>query len=83
MSTGPIVILGIDPGSHVTGYGVIVSDKGKVRLLALGTINTHKLEGHYEKLSGILHRVDHLIRQFKPTCLAIEAPFMPRMFSPC
>jgi crossover junction endodeoxyribonuclease RuvC len=75
MSQKPLIILGIDPGSHVTGYGIIASDKGKAQLLALGTIDLHKLEDHYQRLAQILHRVDHLIQQFHPDCLAIEAPF--------
>jgi len=75
MKDKPMVILGVDPGSIITGYGIIASANGKAKLLAIGTIDMRKFEDHYQRLAQILHRIDHLIQSFHPDCMAIEAPF--------
>ncbi len=70
------IILGIDPGTTVMGYGLIrEKTENKAELLALGVIELHKLDDHYEKLKIIFNRTAGLIDQFKPSELAIEAPF--------
>ncbi len=69
------IILGIDPGSHVTGYGIIASDGITMELIAIGSIHTEKFDDHYDRLCCIYDRVMELVLSFKPTILAIEAPF--------
>jgi len=70
------IILGIDPGTTIMGYGLI---RGKnitqPELLALGVLELHKYDDHYTKLKVIFDRVTGLIDQFHVTELAIEAPF--------
>jgi crossover junction endodeoxyribonuclease RuvC len=69
------IILGIDPGTTLMGYGVIeVLDK-KPRLITMGVIDLKKIDDHYLKLSKIFERVIGLIESFQPDELAIEAPF--------
>jgi len=69
------IILGIDPGTNITGYGVI-SGSGEVpRLITLGTINLSKFSDHYLKIKHIFDRTIGLIEEYKPDELAIEAPF--------
>ncbi|MGD9992832.1 MAG: crossover junction endodeoxyribonuclease RuvC [Salinivirgaceae bacterium] len=69
------IILGIDPGTTLMGYGVIeVLDK-KPRLITMGVIDLKKIDDHYLKLSKIFERVIGLIDSFQPDELAIEAPF--------
>jgi len=69
------IILGIDPGTSVTGYGLIHIKGSEMSLINMGIIKLHKLDGHYLKLKSIFERVLHLIEHYKPDELAIEAPF--------
>jgi crossover junction endodeoxyribonuclease RuvC len=69
------VILGIDPGTQVTGYGIIVSDGGHMELIAIGTIQTEKFDDHYDRLCCIYDRVLEIVHAYNPHVLAIEAPF--------
>lgn len=69
------IILGIDPGTTVMGYGIIHEVKGQLRLLTFGVIQLHKLENHPDKLKRILDRINGLIQEYKPDEMAIEAPF--------
>lgn len=69
------IILGIDPGTTITGYGVIVADTKNPEMLAIGIINLSKLSDHYEKLHKIFERTLSLIDEYKATELAIESQF--------
>ena len=69
-------IIGIDPGTNVTGYGIISCEGKKMKLIACGVIKLGKAEmSHPEKLKKIYDRVGVLVREFKPTEMALEAPF--------
>lgn len=69
------VILGIDPGTSIAGYGVIGIDKTTPVLISLGVINLKKIDDHYLKLKHIFDRTLSLIDQYAPDEVAIEAPF--------
>jgi crossover junction endodeoxyribonuclease RuvC len=69
------IILGIDPGTSVMGYGIIRDDKKKPVLLTLGVIELNKFKDHYVKIRRIFDRTLQLIDQYHPDELAIEAPF--------
>lgn len=69
------IILGIDPGTIVMGYGLIRVRGQQAELLALGVIQLDKLEDHYLRLKRIFDRVSGLIEEYAPDELAIEAPF--------
>ncbi|MDG1429809.1 MAG: crossover junction endodeoxyribonuclease RuvC [Crocinitomicaceae bacterium] len=75
MSVEDKIILGIDPGTTVMGYGLIHVKGKKVELLNFGIIQLNKLPTHADKLKRILDRLDGIIREFKPDEMAIEAPF--------
>ncbi|WP_291859146.1 crossover junction endodeoxyribonuclease RuvC [Marinilabilia sp.] len=69
------IILGIDPGTTVMGYGIIEA-KGKTPvMLAMGVLELSKYSDHYLKLQKIFERVVSLIDYYHPDELAIEAPF--------
>ena len=68
------IILGIDPGSNITGYGVIISEGQQANLVAIGHIHMEKYDEHFDKLSRIFHRVTSLIKDYKPNEIALEAP---------
>ena len=69
------VIMGIDPGTNVMGYGVL-GINGKIpQVIVMGVIQLNKMESHYLRLSRIFERVTGLVEQYLPDELAIEAPF--------
>ena len=69
------IILGIDPGTTVMGYGIIRVKNNAVTLEALGVLELNKFDDHYMKLRRIFERVIGLIEQYRPDELAIESPF--------
>lgn len=69
------VILGIDPGTNVMGYGILGVRARKPVMIAMGVLRLSKFETHYLRLRSIYERVDQLCRQYLPDELAIEAPF--------
>lgn len=69
------IILGIDPGTQVMGYGILRVVNNKPELLAMGVLQLSKYDDHYLKLRRIFERIIGLIDEFLPDELAIEAPF--------
>ena len=69
------VILGIDPGTNVLGYGVLKVTAGRPKMEAMGVIDLHRCASPYLKLGRIYERVAGVIDAFLPDELAIEAPF--------
>lgn len=69
------IILGIDPGSKITGYGVIHYDKSHINHLGSGCIDTQK-NNSYIRLKLIYAGVNRIITQFQPSCCAIEQIFV-------
>jgi len=69
------IILGIDPGTNIMGYGIIADFDGKPKLITLGVVNLGKLKDHYIKLRRIFEQTLCLIEQYHPDELAIESPF--------
>lgn len=69
------IILGIDPGTTVMGYGIIRVKDNKAEMLAMGVLELKKYADHYQKLQRIFARTLSLVDEFHPDCLAIEAPF--------
>lgn len=69
------IILGIDPGTTMTGYGVIKCCGNNPELIAIGAIDLSKFGDHYLKLKHIFERTIGIIDEYHPDELAIEAPF--------
>jgi len=69
------IILGIDPGTSITGYGVIKTSGNIPELIAIGSIDLSKHEDHYLKIKHIFDRTLGIIEEYQPDELAIEAPF--------
>ncbi len=69
------IILGIDPGTTIMGYGVICATGTKVEMVALGVLKLNKYDDHPLRLKIIFDRMIGLIESYKPDELAIEAPF--------
>jgi crossover junction endodeoxyribonuclease RuvC len=69
------IILGIDPGTIVLGYGIIEVEKQKITLLSMGVIQLSKYEDPLQKLKIIYEKIHGLIDNYQPEACAIEAPF--------
>lgn len=69
------VILGVDPGTNIMGYGLILINGRNFKLLQYGVIHLSKYTNHALKLKKIFERVSGLIDQYNPDEMALEAPF--------
>ena len=69
------IILGIDPGTIVMGYGIIQVQHDKITLLNMSVLKLSPKKDAYERLELIHRSVRDTIRSFKPDTCAIEAPF--------
>lgn len=69
------VIIGIDPGTNVMGYGIIGVKSKQPSMVAMGVIRLSQFESHYLRLARIYERVLGLVEQYLPDEMAIEAPF--------
>ncbi len=69
------IILGIDPGTVVMGYGLIHIKGKKLSVVNLGVIKLDKMKDHPDRLKTIFDRMVEIIDEFHPDELAIEAPF--------
>ena len=69
------IILGIDPGTNLMGYGLLKVVDGKAQMMTMGVIDLRKFPDAYLKLGHIFERVTGIIDGFLPDEMAIEAPF--------
>lgn len=69
------IILGIDPGTLVMGYGLISVNKSSVSLVEMGVLQLSKHKDHAERLRLIFKKMESLIKIHQPGAIAIEAPF--------
>ena len=69
------IIIGIDPGTTVMGYGLLGINGKEPQLIAMGVIKLNRMEDHYLRLRRIFERVTGVIEEFLPDEMAIEAPF--------
>jgi crossover junction endodeoxyribonuclease RuvC len=69
------IILGIDPGTNLMGYGVLRVVDSHAQMVTMGVIDLRKFADGYLKLGHIFERVTGIIDSFLPDELAIEAPF--------
>ena len=73
--TERIKILGVDPGTNITGYAIIEADKRNCTLITAGILDLRKCEDHQTKLKEIFLQLQEVIETYLPSELAIEAPF--------
>ncbi len=69
------IILGIDPGTTIMGYGIIHIKEDKIELIQMGVLHLSKLRSHELKLKRIFERTLQLVDEYKPDEFAVEAPF--------
>jgi crossover junction endodeoxyribonuclease RuvC len=69
------VILGIDPGTVLMGYGIVQVTGNEMKLIELGALKPGKTDDSYKKLHRVYNTVSGLIIKYRPDVFAIEAPF--------
>jgi crossover junction endodeoxyribonuclease RuvC len=69
------IILGIDPGTNIMGFGIIAINGSRIRLISLGVLKLAKTDDHALKLKRIFEKTLEIIEQYKPDEVALEAPF--------
>ncbi|MAS39452.1 MAG: crossover junction endodeoxyribonuclease RuvC [Flammeovirgaceae bacterium] len=72
---GKKIILGLDPGTNIMGFGLIEIQNDNIKLIQYGIINLKKYQDHSEKLQMIFENVNNLIRDYNPGAISIESPF--------
>ncbi|MHA6696485.1 crossover junction endodeoxyribonuclease RuvC [Chryseobacterium sp. A321] len=69
------IILGIDPGTTIMGFGIISAEKEKIQLVSIHELILKKYPNHETKLKHIFERTLALIDEYHPDEVALEAPF--------
>jgi len=69
------IVLGVDPGTNVMGYGLLKVNGNKAEMICMGVIELKKYPSHYLKLGKIFERITSIIDSYHPDEMAIEAPF--------
>lgn len=75
MENKNIKILGIDPGTKVTGYGLVEIRAKQPVILNFGVLTPGKYKDHYQRLKFLHEKTLQLVKEYEPSVLAIEAPF--------
>ena len=75
MNKDNYIILGIDPGTTVSGYGIVRVKAKKPDILQLGILRPGTLDDHYQRLKFLHERTLSIIDEFKPDLMAIAAPY--------
>ncbi len=71
-------ILGIDPGSRLTGYGIIESDRGELHFVSCGVIKTSQKYPFSHRLNEIFEGINEVIQLHEPSVSAIEDVFVSK-----
>jgi len=69
------IILGIDPGTNILGFGVISIDARGPHYVTMGVFDLRKISDPFEKLANINAGVKELIAEYGPAEMAVESPF--------
>lgn len=69
------IILGVDPGTKVLGFGLISVQKPKIIPIQYGILNLSNLDNQALKLKKIFEQISELIEEYSPDEVALEAPF--------
>ncbi len=69
------IILGIDPGTNIMGYGLLRVMGNRAEMMTMGVIDLHRMSDPYLRLGKIFERVTGIIDEYLPDEMAIEAPF--------
>lgn len=71
----PQIIMGIDPGTYILGYGVIRVGRKGPEFVDMGVLDMRKIKEHFSKIAFIYREVTRLVGEYSPDVLSIESPF--------
>lgn len=77
------IILGIDPGTNVLGYGLLKVEGNKLSVIDLGVVELQKINDTYVKLQKIYQVLTEVVEKYCPDEMALEAPFFGKMCNLC
>ena len=77
------IILGIDPGTTVMGFGILEVKGKTMKVIVMEELLLSKYDNHYMKLKKIFEKTIQIIDNYKPDEIAIEAPFLEKMYNLC
>tara|TARA_B100000683_G_scaffold89236_1_gene88024 strand:+ start:10012 stop:10563 length:552 start_codon:yes stop_codon:yes gene_type:complete len=69
------IILGIDPGTTIMGYGILIIKGTQMEMLQMGVIHLEKLDNQALKLKRIFERTVQLVEEYRPDEVSLESPF--------
>ncbi len=69
-------IIGVDPGSRVTGYGIIDADRGRLEFVVCGVIKTSKDQSFSYRLNEIFEGLNEVVQVHQPAVAAVEEVFL-------
>jgi crossover junction endodeoxyribonuclease RuvC len=73
-----MLVMGIDPGTAITGYGLVREDEGELALVACGTVTTSAGQPMPDRLATIHSEITGLIDRYAPHAIAVEQLFFSR-----
>ncbi|NTV92000.1 MAG: crossover junction endodeoxyribonuclease RuvC [Chlorobiaceae bacterium] len=73
-----VVVLGVDPGSLKTGYGVVCEDSSGFSVLTCGVIRLNSARSHAERIGRIYRELEKIINTTKPRRVALETVFLSK-----
>lgn len=73
--TGSKIIMGIDPGTNLLGFGVIRVEGREVSFVGMGVADMRKEKSHFDKLRKLGDEMRRLLDEYSPDELSIESPF--------
>lgn len=72
------LVVGIDPGSHITGYGVVEHHRSDIVFVGSGVIRVKRTEPRPQRLRVIKEGIDGILARYRPDSIAVEEIFMAR-----
>ena len=72
MSSPGTIVLGVDPGIHHTGFGIIAQEGNRFRYLDSGTIHTSTRQNFPQRLQKIHQGLEELIARWQPDIMSLE-----------
>lgn len=72
------IILGLDPGTATTGFGVVKEDRGEISLVDCGYITTHSTDSDSDRLLVVGRAVEKLLKTYRPDVVAVEKLFFAK-----
>lgn len=70
-----MLVLGIDPGTATTGFGLVEGGRGREKLIRYGVIKTSSTMGMPQRLAKINRDYEQLLNEYKPDAVAVEQIF--------